>query len=81
MLNGRWCELEQVYRKYPRWKEYRAALKEIFFGYSYLWALNMRLILWIWIFRASKPISPSHMKPEVMIPTNVWLLSSQTMAQ
>ena len=47
LLTDRWCELEQVYRKYPLWKEYRAALKEIFFGYKYLWELNMRLILWI----------------------------------
>jgi hypothetical protein len=47
LLTDRWCELEQVYRKYPMWKEYKAELKEIFFGYKYLWELNMRLILWI----------------------------------
>ena len=47
LIADRWRELEQVYRKYPLWKEYRAELKEIFFGYKYLWELNLRLILWI----------------------------------
>ena len=46
-LPERWTELKQTYRDYPLWKEYKDALKEIFFGYNYLWELNLRFILWI----------------------------------
>jgi hypothetical protein len=47
LLRVRWSELEHFYRKYPLWSQYRDELKEIFFGYLYLWELNMRFILWI----------------------------------
>jgi len=46
-MNERWRTLEQVYEKYPLWNEYKDSLKEIFFGYNYLWELNLRFILWI----------------------------------
>ncbi|MCL5949832.1 MAG: WbqC family protein [Candidatus Bathyarchaeota archaeon] len=46
LMNDRWRELECVYEKYPLWGEYKDALKEIFLGYSYLWELNFRFILW-----------------------------------
>jgi hypothetical protein len=46
-LPERWMELKQVYSKYPLWERYKAELKEIFFGYKYLWELNLRFIIWI----------------------------------
>jgi hypothetical protein len=47
LLGERWSKLEQVYKDYPLWSTYKDELKEIFFGYSYLWELNMRLIIWV----------------------------------
>lgn len=47
LMSERWNELEHVYHKYPMWNQYRDELKEIFFGYNYLWELNLRLILWL----------------------------------
>jgi hypothetical protein len=46
LMIDRWNELEHVYKKYPYWSNYREDLKEIFFGYSRLWELNLRFILW-----------------------------------
>lgn len=46
-LTERWAELKQVYSTYPLWDQYKSELKEIFFGYNYLWELNLRFILWI----------------------------------
>jgi hypothetical protein len=46
-LPERWMELKHVYSNYPHWERYKAELKEIFFGYKYLWELNLRFILWI----------------------------------
>ncbi len=47
LMDNRWRELECVYEKYPLWGEHKDALKEIFFGYKYLWELNFRFILWV----------------------------------
>lgn len=47
LLGERWSKLEQVYSRYPFWPNYKDELKEIFFGNSHLWELNMRLILWM----------------------------------
>jgi hypothetical protein len=47
LLGERWRKLEQVYCNYPLWPTYKEELKEIFFGYSHLWELNLRLILWV----------------------------------
>jgi len=47
LLSERWSILEQVYKSYPLWPSYKTELKEIFFGYSHLWELNLRLITWI----------------------------------
>ena len=47
LLNDRWTELQQVYSKYPLWNEYKNTLEEIFFGYKYLWEVNLRFILWV----------------------------------
>ncbi len=47
LLCERWVRLENVYRNYPLWREYKDSLKQIFFGYSYLWEMNLRFILWI----------------------------------
>jgi hypothetical protein len=47
LLGERWSKLEQVYENYPLWYTYKKDLKEIFFGYSYLWELNLRLIIWV----------------------------------
>lgn len=47
LLGERWSKLEQVYENYPFWTAYKEDLKDIFFSYSHLWELNMRLILWM----------------------------------
>ncbi len=47
LLPERWHTIEQVYRNYPLWSDYHDVLKEIFFGYTYLWELNMRFIVWV----------------------------------
>jgi hypothetical protein len=47
LMNDRWATLEKVYAKYPLWAEYKNELHEIFFGYTYLWEVNLRFILWI----------------------------------
>jgi hypothetical protein len=47
LLGERWGKLEQVYKNYPLWSSYQAELKEVFFGYSRLWELNLRLITWM----------------------------------
>ena len=47
LLGERWTELEHVYSNYPLWSQYKDGLKEIFFGYKYLWELNLRLIIWL----------------------------------
>ena len=47
LMSERWSELEHVYHKYPMWSQYNDVLKEIFLGYTYLWELNLRLILWL----------------------------------
>jgi hypothetical protein len=47
LMGERWQELEKCYGEYPLWNDYRNALKEIFFGYRYLWELNLRFILWV----------------------------------
>ncbi|MGE5556808.1 MAG: WbqC family protein [Methanocella sp.] len=46
-MSERWMELKHVYQTYPNWDQYKDELKEIFFGYNYLWELNFRFILWI----------------------------------
>jgi hypothetical protein len=46
LISDRWSILEHVYGKYPMWTRYREDLKEIFFGYTRLWELNFRFILW-----------------------------------
>lgn len=47
LMGERWGEFERVYCGYPLWGLYRGVLREIFLGYSYLWELNLRLILWV----------------------------------
>lgn len=47
LLNDRWTQLEQVYRNYPYWNDYKNSLKEIIFGYPNLWEINFRSILWV----------------------------------
>ncbi len=47
LLQERWRDLENVYHNYPLWSQYREAIRDIFFGYTRLWELNMRFILWI----------------------------------
>ncbi|MCW4001063.1 MAG: WbqC family protein [Candidatus Bathyarchaeota archaeon] len=47
LMPSRWAELERVYGKYPLWSTYREDLKEVFFSYSRLWELNLRLIIWM----------------------------------
>jgi hypothetical protein len=47
LMNDRWATLERVYAKYPLWVEYKDDLHTIFFGYTYLWEVNFRFILWI----------------------------------
>lgn len=46
-MNDRWQILQQVYGNYPLWSQYKAALKEMFLRYNYLWELNLRFILWV----------------------------------
>ena len=47
LLGERWNKLEQVYKNYPNWPSYKDELREIFFGFSTLWELNLRLIIWM----------------------------------
>ena len=47
LIENRWSDLQLVYGKYPFWNEYKDTLKEILFGYKYLWELNLRFILWV----------------------------------
>ena len=47
LMSDRWATLERVYSKYPLWPDYKSDLHTIFFGYEYLWALNLRFIFWI----------------------------------
>jgi hypothetical protein len=47
LMVERWLDLERVYEKYPLWKQYKDDLKEIFLGYTTLWELNFRFILWM----------------------------------
>ena len=47
LMDDRWRKLSSVYGKYPLWSEYKSNLKEILLGYSHLWELNFRFILWV----------------------------------
>ncbi len=47
LLPERWRELESVYSSYPLWSQHREAIRDIFFGYTTLWELNLRFIIWI----------------------------------
>ncbi len=47
LLSERWSELKRVYGNYALWREYEDSLRQIFFGYNYLWEINLRFILWI----------------------------------
>lgn len=44
-IDNRWTQLEQVYQSYPLWDYYKDKIKEIFFGYNYLWEINLHFVL------------------------------------